>query len=53
MIFFYVVIFLFSANTMHHKYLRIFLMQLIDNKLPDIRIILFEMFDRGNGINVL
>ena len=45
--------FFFSANTMHQKCLRIFLMQFIDNKLPDTRIILFEMFDQGNGVNVL
>ena len=45
--------FFFSVNAMHHKYLRILLMQLIDNKLPDTRIILFEMFDRWNGMNVL
>lgn len=38
---------------MHQKYLRILLIQLIDNKLPDTLIILFEMFDQGNGMNVL
>ena len=53
MIFFILLYFFFSANTMHHKYLRILLIKLVDNKLPDTRIILFEMFDQGNGINVL